>query len=60
MVLLGLYKVDMIFQFFLQVEHLGKEVAELRQVLADKKEGENAMLQVIFPLLFLICIYGGC
>lgn len=44
----------------MQVEHLEKEVAELRQVLADKKEGENAVLQVIFPLLFLKFIYGGC
>lgn len=33
-----------------KVEHLEKEVAELRQVLADKKEGENAVLQVLLKV----------
>ena len=44
---------------FLQVEKLEKEVAELRQVLSDKKEGEKAMLEVIFPLLFQTLSYRG-
>ncbi|KAH6797730.1 Ypt/Rab-GAP domain of gyp1p superfamily protein [Perilla frutescens var. hirtella] len=33
-----------------KVEKLEKEVAELRQLLADKKEGENAMLQVLLKV----------
>ncbi|KAL8508887.1 hypothetical protein ACS0TY_016189 [Phlomoides rotata] len=33
-----------------RVEQLEKEVAELREALADKKEGENAMLQVLLKV----------
>ncbi|KAL0333330.1 UNVERIFIED_CONTAM: TBC1 domain family member 8 [Sesamum angustifolium] len=33
-----------------RVEQLEQEVAELRQALADKKDGENAMLQVLIKV----------
>ncbi|KAG6401492.1 hypothetical protein SASPL_138349 [Salvia splendens] len=35
---------------YCQVEKLENEVAELRQVLADKKEGEKAMLEVVLKV----------
>lgn len=40
-----------------QVEQLEQEVAEIRQVLADKQEQENVMLQVIILIKYLMITY---
>jgi len=41
----------------MQVEQLEQEVAELQQVIADKKEQEAAMLQVLVCTCFLQCLF---
>jgi len=41
----------------IQIEQLEQEVAELQQTLADKKEQEVAMLQVLVCTCFLQCLF---